>query len=764
LGEPNFLGILVAASHNTIFQVGLAMLEDLINQQWQALARLIRESRRLGQSKLKALIARKMRRRQKPSLADAIGKRRKANALEEYRRRFSPAARNALPAPALLPAIAQGFREPPLPPLERPQVLREPPRPRPPLEAQKPRPPLEAPKPRPQLELLKLQQRLEAPEPQAAAEAPWVAAEASQVTAAPPREAPAETPWGSAKGPRAPVEASWVPIEAPWVQAEAPRTPIEASRGPVEAPWVQAEAPRTPIDASRGPVEAPWVQAEAPRTPIDASRGPVEAPWVQAEAPRTPIDASRGPVEAPWVQAEAPRTPIEASRGPVEAPWVPVEAPWVQAEDPKRQPQPEPLRPQPPFEAPKPQPPLEASKQRTQRTPIEPSRLPDRIQKAERQRRRIKAANQNKRQEPARPRGLSHRFNEALNSLPPSLAHDLSVLRQHKNELIAAVAVCVIAFGGAYFYRSMTPDRKKPIQITHAAPPPRSEPERTQEEKPKAPAAANKKLYYDRLAPSEAAEAASEAPATAAIATASLAEPPREAAPAAPEKTAEPAQAKVEATQPANTAPAASPKAATLAAPEKTAEPAQAKAGTSHPANAPVAPVASTLEGQIADRPTWVRAEKYLPDGTRMDSLRPAAAPAAARLGDGEARKPVLAAAAPLQPPVADQAPKRTESAAAAPTLTQAPAEAAPAPGGYYAQVKSDQSQKAAEAELAVVVEKYKAVLGELPLTTRSADLKDKGTWYRVLIGPVKSHDDADNLCKRLKSAGLQNCIVQKLD
>jgi hypothetical protein len=690
LGEPNFLGILVAASHNTIFQVGLAMLEDLINQQWQALARLIRESKRLGQSKLKALIARKMR-RQKPSLADAIGKRRKANALEEYRRRFSPAARNALPAPASLPATAQGFREPPQPPFERPQVLREPPRPRPPLEAPKPRPQIEAQKPRPQLELLKPQQPLEAPEPQAAAESPWVAAEASQVTAAPPQEAPAEAPWGAAKGPRAPVEASWVPIEAPWLQAEAPRAPIEASRGPVEAPWV-----------------------------------------------------------------------------PVEAPWVPAEAPWVQAEAPKRQPQPEPLRPQPPFEAPKPQPPLEAPKQRG---PIEPSRLPDRVQKAERQRRRIKAANQNKRQEPARPSGLSHRFNEALNSLPPSLAHDLSVLRQHKNEVIAAVAVCVIAFGGAYFYRSMTPDRKKPIQITHAAPPPRSEPEKTLEEKPKAPAAANKKLYYDRLPPSETAEAASEAPAspaTAAIATASLAEPPKETAPAASEKTAEPAQAKVEATQqPANTVPAPPaepPKAAALAAPERTAEPAQAKAETNLPANARAAPAAATLEGQIADRPTWVRAEKYLPDGTRMDSLRPAAAPAAARLGEGEARKPVLAAAAP-QPFAADQAPRRTEIAAAAPTITQAPAEpASPAPGGYYAQVKSDQSRKAAEAELAVVVEKYKAVLGELPLMTRSADLKDKGTWFRVLIGPVKSHDDADNLCKRLKGAGLQNCIVQKLD
>ena len=140
------------------------MLEDLINQQWQALARLVRESTRLGQSKIKALIARKMRRR-KPSLADAIGKRRKANALEEYRRRFSPAAGGAIPAPASLPAAAQGFREPSQPPLEppRPRVLCEPP---------KPRPQLEAPKPRPRLELLKPQPPLEAPKPQASAEAP----------------------------------------------------------------------------------------------------------------------------------------------------------------------------------------------------------------------------------------------------------------------------------------------------------------------------------------------------------------------------------------------------------------------------------------------------------------------------------------------------------------------------------------------------------------------------------------------------------------
>ena len=61
-------------------------------------------------------------------------------------------------------------------------------------------------------------------------------------------------------------------------------------------------------------------------------------------------------------------------------------------------------------------------------------------------------------------------------------------------------------------------------------------------------------------------------------------------------------------------------------------------------------------------------------------------------------------------------------------------------------------------------MEKYKAVLGDVPMITRSADLKEKGIWFRVLAGPVKSRDEADSLCKKLKSAGLQACIVQKFD
>ena len=99
------------------------------------------------------------------------------------------------------------------------------------------------------------------------------------------------------------------------------------------------------------------------------------------------------------------------------------------------------------------------------------------------------------------------------------------------------------------------------------------------------------------------------------------------------------------------------------------------------------------------------------------------------------------------------------------PVAVQAPAEPPPPiASGYYAQIKSVQDQKAAEADAAEVAEKYKPVLGDLLLLTRTADLKEKGIWYRVMAGPVKSHEEAEALCKKLKDAGIPACFVQKVD
>ncbi len=371
--------------------------------------------------------------------------------------------------------------------------------------------------------------------------------------------------------------------------------------------------------------------------------------------------------------------------------------------------------------------------------PAEPERLPERVQQAARQRRRVKAANQGERRRsrPGWGSRLSRRLGEAMNSLPPSLAHDLRVLRQRKNELIAAAAACIAVFGGGYIYQGMHAGHGKPAAVSHTATATATATagkpaQAAAKNKPEKPAGPKKKTFYDRLLP-ETANAASGTPAAPATAAA-VAEAPENSTPAAQDKAAQ--------------ASAPDGQSGGASAPEPPASPAvsastpievPAKGAAKAPDPAPPAISAS------ADEPTWVKAERYLPDGTRTDVPRPAAGPLP---GEGEARKPVLAAVNPAAA-VPGSSPGKQESVLA---------------GGYFAQVKSNQNRSASEAELAAVAEKYKSVLGETPLSVRSADLKSRGIWYRVLIGPVESHDEAGSICKRLKGAGLQDCIVQKLD
>ncbi len=228
----------------------------------------------------------------------------------------------------------------------------------------------------------------------------------------------------------------------------------------------------------------------------------------------------------------------------------------------------------------------------------------------------------------------------------------------------------------------------------------------------------------------------------------------------------------------------------------------------------PNVPAASKPDPQVANAPTVLRSERYRSDGTRIDTPPPpapaagasqrttvasadapppapaagasqrttvasadapplAAVPSVVRLGPGQVRAPYLKSPQTSAQPAAEtfvaaaaaEAPEHPASVL--PAAVQTPAEpvpVAPAAGGYFVQVKSDQDPKAAAAEAAEVAEKYKAELREVPLLTRSADLKERGIWYRVLAGPVKSRDEAETLCKKLKDAGMPACIVQKFD
>ena len=176
-----------------------------MNQQWQALAQLLRGSKRLGQSKLRAFFARKLN-RPKPSLVDAIGKRRKANTLEEYRRRFASTAGQGtgLAGPASIPAPAatHGFNEPP-------QPAREPFKwPEPAGSAEPPHP------------------ALEPPERIATAESPRAAPEPSKL---PVRFSRAEPPHPLLEPSRPPER---IPIAEPPRKAPEPPKPQGRSRKP----------------------------------------------------------------------------------------------------------------------------------------------------------------------------------------------------------------------------------------------------------------------------------------------------------------------------------------------------------------------------------------------------------------------------------------------------------------------------------------------------------------------------------------------------
>jgi SPOR domain len=85
---------------------------------------------------------------------------------------------------------------------------------------------------------------------------------------------------------------------------------------------------------------------------------------------------------------------------------------------------------------------------------------------------------------------------------------------------------------------------------------------------------------------------------------------------------------------------------------------------------------------------------------------------------------------------------------------------AAPRSGRFYVQVTSQRSEADAEAAYRSVQSKHSNVLGNQQYIVQRADLGDKGIYFRALVGPFASRDDAVQLCTNLKSAG-GSCLIQ---
>jgi hypothetical protein len=110
-------------------------------------------------------------------------------------------------------------------------------------------------------------------------------------------------------------------------------------------------------------------------------------------------------------------------------------------------------------------------------------------------------------------------------------------------------------------------------------------------------------------------------------------------------------------------------------------------------------------------------------------------------------------------PPAANPAPAAPPTRlAAAPPAADAPA---PATGGYTVQISSQRSENEAHASFRSLQAKFPSLLGDRQPIIRRADLKDKGIYFRAMVGPFASVEQAAQFCGSLKSAGGQ-CVVQR--
>jgi hypothetical protein len=100
----------------------------------------------------------------------------------------------------------------------------------------------------------------------------------------------------------------------------------------------------------------------------------------------------------------------------------------------------------------------------------------------------------------------------------------------------------------------------------------------------------------------------------------------------------------------------------------------------------------------------------------------------------------------------------RTRVAATTPAQPAAPASSS---GGYVVQVSSQRNEADAQASYKALQGKFPTVLGSREPLIKRADLGEKGIYYRAMVGPFGTPEEASQFCGSLKTAGGQ-CVVQR--
>jgi cell division septation protein DedD len=141
----------------------------------------------------------------------------------------------------------------------------------------------------------------------------------------------------------------------------------------------------------------------------------------------------------------------------------------------------------------------------------------------------------------------------------------------------------------------------------------------------------------------------------------------------------------------------------------------------------------------------------------------PAAANSNAPAVPMPAPRPARLAAAQQQPQVPQQAPQQQaapQAQAFAQPQAAAPVAAQASRGGFVVQISSQRTEADARSTFDALKRRFPQILGSYQPSIQPANLGDRGTYYRVRVGPFASRDDATGLCANLKTAG-GDCVVQ---
>jgi hypothetical protein len=144
-------------------------------------------------------------------------------------------------------------------------------------------------------------------------------------------------------------------------------------------------------------------------------------------------------------------------------------------------------------------------------------------------------------------------------------------------------------------------------------------------------------------------------------------------------------------------------------------------------------------------------------------AARPAPPPAPMAVRTVPVQGSAAAANAPMQLSPDAPAPSNVRSASAAVPPAGTPTNVTRTTGGYLVQIASQKTEAEAQASFRAAQAKFSNLIGTMSPVIKRADLGDKGVFYRAMVGPFATQEEAKKLCSNLTIAGGdKTCVVQR--